>query len=537
MGKRAAIYIRVSSEEQAEEVSPEEQELDAKKLAAARGHTVVAIYRDTERYRVGRRLVQPSASRNDRPGWRKMLADADSGLFDVLIAWRDDRLYRGVTRATLDLTERVKAGVFSVELVNGHFDPTFAPVMAWAAGIELEAKADRHWMGVRGRLKQNKVWCSNPPYGYDLDQENGTLTVNEYEAYYVNGIKERAAMGQSPNEIRRWLISEGAQQKEFHAYHRKHDWSPRVIRFIINQEYYATGLFPVKWDGEVYHVQIQPIVPMDVQTTIDRRRSAYKAAPVGRVNKGEHLFVGKVFCQNHNVKMMLHRNVKTKQKTGWRKEYINYRCNSSSVSLHTEGCAKSVQSAEVEERAWNIIWDYISTPGALENVIQARIDELTNTQEDMVATITHLEEKLRELDEERQTVYTWARKGKISEDNMDRQLANIDVEEQAYLRELSNARLASQQTIGDLESILALARDNVISVVDILREAPLNDEDAERQFELKKQFIDNFIDGVYITKEIQDGYTGIGGFGATSHIEVRLSVGLGRYVTCEEAWK
>ena len=75
----AAIYIRTSSEHQAEKASPEEQESDCRRLAEQHGLNVVAVYRDIERYRVGGRLVDPSGTRSDRPGLVAMLDDAVAG--------------------------------------------------------------------------------------------------------------------------------------------------------------------------------------------------------------------------------------------------------------------------------------------------------------------------------------------------------------------------------------------------------------------------------------------------------------------------
>ncbi len=99
--KRAAIYIRVSTERQADRVSPETQEADCRAHCEAQGYQVFNIYRDIEKYRLGGRMVEPSGTRSDRPQLKQMLSDADAGMFDVLVAWREDRLYRGINRAML----------------------------------------------------------------------------------------------------------------------------------------------------------------------------------------------------------------------------------------------------------------------------------------------------------------------------------------------------------------------------------------------------------------------------------------------------
>jgi len=163
--KRAAIYVRVSTEDQAkskngqeteEKESPKAQERDCRALAERQGYTVVAVYRDVEKYRLGGKLVEPSGTRAERPQLRAMLADARAGKFDVILAWREDRLYRSY-RPMLDVLDCLEETNVTIELAKGHFDQNLAPVKAWAARMELQAKHDRCVMGVAGRLAQGKA--------------------------------------------------------------------------------------------------------------------------------------------------------------------------------------------------------------------------------------------------------------------------------------------------------------------------------------------------------------------------------------------
>ena len=106
MSRRAVIYIRTSSETQGVKSSPSEQESDCQTLAKEKRLHVVRIYRDVEKYRVGNRLVEPSGSRSDRPALQTMLKAASRDAFDVILAWREDRLYRGI-RVMLTVLETV----------------------------------------------------------------------------------------------------------------------------------------------------------------------------------------------------------------------------------------------------------------------------------------------------------------------------------------------------------------------------------------------------------------------------------------------
>ena len=121
MAHRAVIYVRTSSETQGEKSSPIEQEVDCLHLAQEKGLSVVRVYRDVEKYRVGNKLVEPSGSRSDRPALQAMLKDAAKDEFDIILAWREDRLYRGL-RSMLTVLETIQDYKIEILLVKELFD-------------------------------------------------------------------------------------------------------------------------------------------------------------------------------------------------------------------------------------------------------------------------------------------------------------------------------------------------------------------------------------------------------------------------------
>jgi DNA invertase Pin-like site-specific DNA recombinase len=147
MYKRPAIYIRTSSEHQGAKASPAEQEADCRKLAEDNGLVVETAYRHTERYRVKNRLVDPSGTRADRSGLVAMLEDAREDCFDVILAWREDRLYRG-PRAMLLVLETIQECKIDILLAKENFDQKMAPLKAWLAQMELDGMRERMNKGV-----------------------------------------------------------------------------------------------------------------------------------------------------------------------------------------------------------------------------------------------------------------------------------------------------------------------------------------------------------------------------------------------------
>ena len=84
MQKRAAIYVRVSTDKQ----TVENQERELRQIAERRGWQIVAEYRDAG--------ISGAKGREKRPGLDQMLKDASKRRFDIVMAWAIDRLGRSL---------------------------------------------------------------------------------------------------------------------------------------------------------------------------------------------------------------------------------------------------------------------------------------------------------------------------------------------------------------------------------------------------------------------------------------------------------
>jgi DNA invertase Pin-like site-specific DNA recombinase len=84
MAKRAALYVRVSTDGQ----TVENQIRELRQVAQRRGWEVVEVYNDAG--------ISGAKGRNGRPGLDSMLKDASRRKFDVAMAWAIDRLGRSL---------------------------------------------------------------------------------------------------------------------------------------------------------------------------------------------------------------------------------------------------------------------------------------------------------------------------------------------------------------------------------------------------------------------------------------------------------
>ena len=173
-GKRAAIYIRVSSDQQAgeESVSLDEQTRDCSAYAAERGYSITHRYEDVE-----------SGVCRTRAGFQRLQADARAGQFDIIIGWKADRLARSGS-AMGDLLDAVEPRRVSIETVVDSFDKRYAELMASIARMERENFVQRSLMGKRGAARAGRIPAGRPLYGYRKDAE-GRPVVDEHEATVV----------------------------------------------------------------------------------------------------------------------------------------------------------------------------------------------------------------------------------------------------------------------------------------------------------------------------------------------------------------
>lgn len=196
---RAAIYTRVSSEEQLEGHSLSAQsELD-KQLASQREWEVVNIYE--ERGRSGKTVL--------RPEFQRMMRDAEAGLFDVIIVHKLDRFSRSVADVMTYLKRLNEFGV-SLVSVTENFDFTTAGgkmlmgVLAVFAEWYIDNLSQETSKGKKERARKGG-WNGTLPFGYtnirrlrqtllDLGEDYEAQKIDEDEYSRLTSLLEDALL-------------------------------------------------------------------------------------------------------------------------------------------------------------------------------------------------------------------------------------------------------------------------------------------------------------------------------------------------------
>lgn len=279
--KKAALYIRVSTLEQAQEgysVGEQKERLIA--YCRAKDWLIADIYVDGGY----------TGSNLKRPGIQKLISETNK--FDMVLVYKLDRLSRS-QRDTLYLIEEIfrpnDVDFISMQEsfdTSTPFGKAMIGLLAVFAQLEREQIKERTWMGRVARAKTGLYHGGgNIPIGYEYS--NGKLVVNPYEAEQVKKIYEWYLSGSSLKAIANQLHEEGYTNK----YSSYNSWSS--IRNILANETYTGRLH---FGDIIVDNAHEAIIDKEqfnaVQILRGKRQEQYGSTAF----QSKHLLTGLMFC-------------------------------------------------------------------------------------------------------------------------------------------------------------------------------------------------------------------------------------------------
>lgn len=370
--KRAAVYIRVSTQEQAQEgysVGEQKERLIA--YCKAQDWLIADIYVDGGY----------TGSNLKRPGIQKLMAETDK--FDVVLVYKLDRLSRS-QRDTLYLIEEVflpnKVDFVSMQEsfdTSSPFGKAMIGLLAVFAQLEREQIKERTKMGRIARAKAGLFHGgAYTPIGYDY--EDGKLVVNPYEAEQVRKIFEWYLAGSSLKTIAERLQNEGYTNR----YGSYSSWSS--IRNILGNETYLGRIhFGDVVVNDAHEALISESQFQATQILRGKRREQYGTFSF----KSKHMLTGLLFCGHCGARYYMRNSGR----------YLYYACYS-----RTKQIKSMIKAPSCKNRIWKA--------SELESLIDAQIRELLHSPQ-MVADIAaskpkvipvseniSIEKRIREID-------------------------------------------------------------------------------------------------------------------------------------------
>ncbi|MGB9887688.1 MAG: recombinase family protein [Moorellales bacterium] len=454
---RAAIYARVSSEEQVGNYSISVQLEAARQVAQARGYEVVGEYVD-EGW---------SGALLDRPALARLMADCRAGLVDVIVVYRIDRFFRDARHLLNTMKELEALGVKFVSATEP-FD-TATPMGRYLVGqFGLIAEFERTTMLERcraGRVKRARAgkWFGTAPLGYEYDPATGELVVNPAEAEVVRLAFELYVQpGQSLGTVAAQLNARGLRTKKGRR------WSDDAIHDLLTRRLY-TGRTVVNVGGAEIPFEAPALVPEELfgraQELLKERGLFAAYTPRG----GAHYFVlaGLVKCGVCGSAMSAGTAKSGRQKT---KYLYYYRCWRGRNWARRKGredwkeCGMGwVRAERLEEAVWNAVAELIADPAKVREALE---EERAAAGDAGRAEAGDAEARLSALAAQRRALIRAFRDGLLPEEELRRELAELAAEEETLKEAAQRARAgsAAARRVEQFEGFHAAYRETVAAL-------------------------------------------------------------------------
>lgn len=130
-------------------------------------------------------------------------------------------------------------------------------------------------------------------------------------------------------------------------------------------------------------------------------------------------------------------------------------------------CPKSIGHKLLDDYVWNKVVEVLKDPGVLLGGAQRYVNSLSSRAQENEINIEELTKQLDELTLERQWVITQARKGKLTDEDMDYQLTNLNIQELSLKKKLNNHQQDDfSDKLKDWESITKEYLENLSESLD-----------------------------------------------------------------------
>lgn len=382
---KVAIYVRVSTQEQARDGYSIQEQIESLQLyCKAMKWIVVKVYTDAGH----------SGANTNRPAMQELIEDVKKGLIDKVVVYKLDRLSRS-QKDTLELIEDVflKNKTEFVSM-NENFDTSssfgraMVGILAVFAQLEREQIKERMSMGKLGRAKEGK-WAGGGyvPVGYDYIE--GELVINEYEAMQIREIHELYQKGFNFTQIDKLFAEKGYKQKHG-AWHKR-----RIKDTMLNNLYIGY----IKFAGETFEGNHEPIITKEVY---EQSKKIYESKDFSNTkHHGRSSYLGGlIHCKNCTARYTL---------TSYKDKYATYKyyaCHSrrkvTRSMIKDPNCKnKTYRMEKLDKVVLDAISSLASDPTRIEeikkaNLAPAEIDKVTLIKKE-IDKIDTQRKRLRDL--------------------------------------------------------------------------------------------------------------------------------------------
>ncbi|WP_311837250.1 recombinase family protein [Brevibacillus aydinogluensis] len=512
MLNRLAVYARVSSDDQAERGTIENQLEFARKYADLHQLEIVKWYKDDG--------VTGTIPLDARPAGRELLEDAKNGQIDLLLIYRLDRLGRSA-RIILNAVHELEGYGVKIRSMTEPFDtgdPSgrfLLTILAGVADLERETILERMWYGANRAARTGKWLGGIVPYGYRVNRE-GFLEINEdplphsdmSEAGVVRLIFHMIAnQGHSCIKVADYLNALGVptsytkDDRKVTRGKRKEKtsgiWRPARIRnIIINTTYKGLHQYGKRSNRKREIIEREVPAIVDVETW-EKAQQVLKNNQIEalRNTKNRYLLRGLMKCQCCGL-TYVGANYRG-SKRALRGYYVCTGKQAYRGPLQGKCPSKNIPQDWIEDVVWKDCLTFIHHPGEALKEIAATLKTKQAEKHDLESERTIIRKAIEDKDIERQSILDLFRKNIITFSDLEKQIQKINQE-----KELLEQRLRDIQSSLQAEQNYAMKTTNAIQLLHELRDK-LTDEPS---FEMKREIVKTLVQSIQV-HTIHDEHT------------------------------
>ncbi|CAM4219723.1 recombinase family protein [Paenibacillus alkaliterrae] len=510
---RAALYCRVSTEEQAKYGFSIDAQLEA-----------LRSYCSTNRLHVYKTYVDAGVSGKSIQGrnqLKMMLEDAKLGSFQHVIIWRLSRLSRSLpdlleivdllsnhSVALISLTEQ-----FDTHTTLGRFT---LQMMGAAAQLERDQIVENASLGAVHKAKQGKWNCGNNVLGYRWTRNPQTgdscVEIVPKEAELVLRIFELYATGDyGYKAITNRLNMEGHRTKRGYLFS-----VPAVRGILTNQNYIAKVRFDVsknRKDSSKHAVgwakgDHDPIVRADLWIQVQLVLSQ-RSRPPRRLIQRLYPLTGLLKCPQCG-QGMIPMHTKALRKNGSIKMNHYYACGNY-LARGIAACKPNyVRADKIEEWLFNLLQAIVSSSQIVKRITTSIHAKQSATSSPLLEHANRLQIELTLLEAERKQLFQTYEDGAITKEELRNLIGSIQI----HLQELQTMKDNVEQQIRATKTE-AINPAHIQSAIQQIR-AVLQSANADMQ----RQFLRLFIDKITLPPNRCIQEARLYGSGPIGHIDV-----------------
>lgn len=393
---KVAGYIRVSTEEQAKEG----YSLDAQReklinfCKSQNDWELVEVYPEEGK----------SAKDTNRPELQRLLRDARSGMYDVILVYRLDRLTRSVIDL-YDMLQMFEEHSIKFKSATEVYDTTtamgklFITIVAALAQWERENLSERVRFGMEELVRKGN-WHGGPvPYGYEWTGK--TMLIVDEEANILRTLRDTYMSGEGLGSTAKKLNALGLMR-------RGKKWSSQSVWYTLDNPFYAGKIRygEKKKNGKYASRKKEQLVDVIWSETNfptiytweeyqEHKARMERKEFYGHSKKREYLFTGVLRCARCGA-TLIGRPYRNTRVDGTKTENVyNYICSSRSLS---KGCDLPLLRQHIAE---DLLLKHIKKKKLEESKILDQLKSKTPNRQKNVLEIEKLNKELKNITERR----------------------------------------------------------------------------------------------------------------------------------------